>query len=102
MSYFVAASYNIFKNGNGSTSMYKELYKASTTGAIQIYHLLMQIGVYACAFAVISAGILFLYIKTSPAELLEGKRRMIKISVVTILIFGIVGLVSLIISAAPG
>ena len=98
----LSGNYDIFKAGNAETSMYKELYTASTDGLSGIYHIVMQIGVYSAAIAVLLAGILFVYVKSNPQELVEAKKRLIKIGIVVTVLFSIVSLISFVVGLGAG
>lgn len=84
-------------NDGESTDLYGQLETGINTGAVTIYHLLAKIGVYASGLAILIAAILLIINANSGGEKLsDAKKYVVRVLIVSILIFAVSGLVLLV------
>ena len=79
------------------TNIFSQFEKTTNASTVSIYHLLANIGVYASLLGILVACVILIINATSGGERLAGaKKHLIRVLIVSVLIFGASGLVLLV------
>lgn len=103
--YLLAGPFDAYKDVDTSKDadygMYSHLAASTLETEVGIYHILQTAGVYLIAIALVLGGILLMVSKFgSPAKMGESKSNIVKILIVSILMFAVAGIVSIVVGAA--
>ena len=92
MIFVMAKTYNMFRYATPDDSLYSNLYTQSVGLFRDTYTVVEKVGFYSLAIAVVWLAVVLMVMKGNPQDLAAGKQRFIRVSVVAILFFGVVGI----------